>query len=802
LGWTSQATAMQALVLFVVVCAGHALGTEIVYRLSHVPAIGVTFFPASGVTVAALLVSPRRLWPVVLAATYASEFLSHVALGEAVVNWFGLSFADTVSPLVAASLVLAVLGTRPRLSQRRDLAVFVVCAGIGGPLVGALIGPEIARMHAVNGTYLATAARWATGDSLGVLIVGAFLLSWLTESRWPARPSHPIAEAAALSAAVVGIGWLAFWTSTPIYLVIPLLGWAALRFGVRGAATAGLAITALAEWAIIDGHHQFASIASSGAGDGWLLQLFLAVVILTALVLAAQVGELSDALASAQASEEQYRGIFDATGDGLVISDPHTGVVVEVNPAFAQMHGYDRDELIGARPAQFIHPDEHGLFTDFLDAVQHGLAYRGRARDVTKDGRVFDVEIRGRSLPFRGQPHLLSVVRDISEEAAAYRLLEARVDDRTRELSRLLGIAGQLAGVVKVGDIPEVLARQAPELISRSSFRVWVLENRQLTPIDEAEISVDLADVELTASALESATLLRCRGTSDEAAYQELTDSGLMPAGAEGVLAVPLMAAGGPLGVMVVARQAPPRYSAQEVELAQALGSQVAVALANATLFARSQSVAAGEARQGIARDLHDSVSQTLFSMTLHARAAQTALAAAGIGDGAPPAIALEEVAELTRGALAEMRALIFELRPGALAEEGLVTAVSKHAAALSARESIRVNVVGPTAPLPLDANVEEQLYRFIQEALYNVVKHAQTDTASVAISVDEEEIAVHISDEGVGFDPAVDHPGHVGLRSMGERASRLGGRLHIHSAPGGTTVTVTIPHPNLAVTR
>jgi integral membrane sensor domain MASE1 len=128
-----------------------------------------------------------------------------------------------------------------------------VCAGIAGPLIGALIGPEIARLHPVQSSYLATAARWATGDSLGVLIVGGLLLAWLTEKYWPVRRPYVGMEALALAAALIGVGWLAFWTSAPIYLVIPLLGWAALRFGVRGAATAGAAITALAEWSTIDG---------------------------------------------------------------------------------------------------------------------------------------------------------------------------------------------------------------------------------------------------------------------------------------------------------------------------------------------------------------------------------------------------------------------------------------------------------------------------------------------------------------------------------------------------------------------
>jgi signal transduction histidine kinase len=105
------------------------------------------------------------------------------------------------------------------------------------------------------------------------------------------------------------------------------------------------------------------------------------------------------------------------------------------------------------------------------------------------------------------------------------------------------------------------------------------------------------------------------------------------------------------------------------------------------------------------------------------------------------------------------------------------------------------VDVVGPADRLPVGGDAEEQLYRLIQEALYNVVKHARTAAASVVIASDSGETSVTVRDEGVGFDPDVGHPGHVGLASMRERVARLGGRLTLASAPGaGTTVTVSIP--------
>jgi signal transduction histidine kinase len=199
--------------------------------------------------------------------------------------------------------------------------------------------------------------------------------------------------------------------------------------------------------------------------------------------------------------------------------------------------------------------------------------------------------------------------------------------------------------------------------------------------------------------------------------------------------------------------------------------------------------------RQRIARDLHDSVSQSLFSTTLHVRTAQHALGREGLDSIGPVGEELSEIGQLTRGALAEMRALIFELQPGALAEEGLVAALSKHASALSAREGLVIEVHGPGERLPLGAEVEEQLYRLGQEALANVVKHARARRATVRIAAEDDTVWIEVSDDGRGFDPAAVGREHFGLRSMRGRVADLGGRLEVTSALGrGTVLRVEVP--------
>lgn len=265
--------------------------------------------------------------------------------------------------------------------------------------------------------------------------------------------------------------------------------------------------------------------------------------------------------------------------------------------------------------------------------------------------------------------------------------------------------------------------------------------------------------------------------------------------GWEDLIVVPLSATGRAFGELHVVLPGSSLLAEDDKAYLVAVADQAAVALQNAALFAAAAQSATLMERQRLARDLHDSVSQALFSMTLHAGAAERHLAAAGFGADSPAAEQVAQLRELTAGALAEMRALIFELRPGALAEEGLAVAVAQQAAALSARTGVEITVRTPADRVALPAHAEEQLYRLALEALNNALKHADATRLSATLSVTPGQLLLVVEDDGVGFDPGLAHPGHLGLHTMRERAAAVGGRLQIDSAPrGGTRVEVTVP--------
>ncbi len=210
--------------------------------------------------------------------------------------------------------------------------------------------------------------------------------------------------------------------------------------------------------------------------------------------------------------------------------------------------------------------------------------------------------------------------------------------------------------------------------------------------------------------------------------------------------------------------------------------------------------IAASEERAHLARELHDSVTQALFSMTLVSRSIEILLDR----DPAQVPQRLASLRELQRDALAEMRALIFELRPGNIEEYGLIQALRTHGASLSGRIGLPV-VVEADADLAVDRppiELEEALYRIAQEALHNVVKHAGAREVRIGIGRVPDGVRMVVTDDGRGFDPAAVPDGHLGIAGMRARTERLAGTMDVRTGPGqGTTIEVVLPETTGAPT-
>lgn len=267
----------------------------------------------------------------------------------------------------------------------------------------------------------------------------------------------------------------------------------------------------------------------------------------------------------------------------------------------------------------------------------------------------------------------------------------------------------------------------------------------------------------------------------------------LHPAGAVGSgIVVPLKVKGRVIGLLDVEHKEVNALDRRDVAVLQLLANQVAIAIENAHLYAQAQSLAALNERQKLARELHDSVSQALYGIGLGTRTALKMVEADGV-EKAGLVQPLEYVLSLARMGMAEMRALIFELRPESLEVEGLIPALTRRVDAVRSGHEIDVEANLADEPeLPLAG--KEMLYRVAQEALHNVVKHAHASRVTLLLTSTGGDVTLEIRDDGCGFETNNTFPGHLGLQSMRERVEAFGGLFSVVSAPGkGTTVRVVI---------
>jgi signal transduction histidine kinase len=255
-----------------------------------------------------------------------------------------------------------------------------------------------------------------------------------------------------------------------------------------------------------------------------------------------------------------------------------------------------------------------------------------------------------------------------------------------------------------------------------------------------------------------------------------------------GFLGMPVMADGDILGAIYLANKVG-GFTEDDEDLLRILAAHAAIALVNARLDERSRELSIVEERDRIARELHDSVAQKLFSLRLTADAA----AALVTRDPARAAAQLATVRGLAAEAAEELRSTVVGLRPVDLTAEGLDAALRKQVALLDRVHAARVRLHAEPVPR-LTPEREEAAYRIAQEALHNALRHAEPRTVEVRLTADGTVVSLEVSDDGAGLPPRPGGPS-LGLASMRDRAEGAGGTLAVESRPGaGTTVRLEVP--------
>lgn len=268
----------------------------------------------------------------------------------------------------------------------------------------------------------------------------------------------------------------------------------------------------------------------------------------------------------------------------------------------------------------------------------------------------------------------------------------------------------------------------------------------------------------------------------------EISESKNFQGGTLSTLAIPLRVQGNTIGILAVSKVG--GFLPDDIGLMRVFAGQAAVAIDHARLTRQLHEMGIMEERHRLSRELHDSVNQLLYGISLYTEAAQRQIEQ---GEITAAQSHLKNIGELVQEALKEMRMLIFELRPSVLAQVGLQASLSQRLKAVEERVGLqpsfkwRVNA-------QLESHVEEALYGIAQEALNNIMRHAQAHSVTVHLVQSGQTLILKIEDDGVGFDPQLVAAGGIGLKTMRERAESLSANLHIDSQPGrGTRIIVEV---------
>jgi GAF domain-containing protein len=373
----------------------------------------------------------------------------------------------------------------------------------------------------------------------------------------------------------------------------------------------------------------------------------------------------------------------------------------------------------------------------------------------------------------------------------------AESERRRHELEALYRADQSLHSSLQLDNVLQTLVDVATDVMhaDRISVTVWDPEHQQLVTAAAHGYSPESIAAPLIAGedvVIEDVMGAELLVISDARNDPRLATSRLRKLiedeGIRAALGAPIIVAGQPFGLFLLAFCSEHEPTAGEQRLVQALAQRAGLAVHNARLFEQARHAATEEERQRLARELHDAVTQTLFSSSLIAEVLPRLFARSP--DQAFQR--LEELRRLTRGALAEMRALLVELRPHALVETPFAQLLTQLAASMSVRGTVQIDVHAETDEGPLPPEVQIGLYRITQEALNNVVKHAAATQAQVRFRRHEAGADLRIRDDGRGFDTHSTPPGHLGLNIMRERARDISARLQVRSRIGsGTRIDV-----------
>jgi len=506
-------------------------------------------------------------------------------------------------------------------------------------------------------------------------------------------------------------------------------------------------------------------------------------------------------------SEKRFSQAFYGSPVPIVITTLTDSHYVAVNDACLHLIGYTRTEVIGKTALGF------NIWADWdeLSVVVQKLKIAGSVLNEdhlirTRSGELRNVLLSAEVLEMNNEPHMLCFIYDITALKQTQQVLEKRVAERAYGLAVLNEIAVVVSRSLDLKEILDAALNKAMDMMQMDVGTAYSLEDSDEP--GEEKILILVARHGLSAEFFERIGSPRVRETGIQVAAEaqqpviwlvaNYPDPDIKQAlemeGVQQVINVPLFTKGRLVGAFNLGTRHERPITPEEISLLSSIGRQIAVAVENARLYDQAEQTAAIAERHRLSRELHDSVTQSLYSVTMYAEAAARLLET---GDTATAAEHLRELRNTAQEALREMRLLIFELRPPELTKIGLAAALQARLDSVEMRGGMQTDlqVDGIQDLEQLSRAAEEELYHIAQEALNNILKHADAKHVRVHLRFSETEIFLAIHDDGIGFAPTTAGNGGLGLACLKERADKIGASLEITSMPGsGTEIKVLVP--------
>jgi len=545
--------------------------------------------------------------------------------------------------------------------------------------------------------------------------------------------------------------------------------------------------------------------------------------------------ELVKEIAERREVERQLRirtTAMEAAANGIIITDPQ-GSIQWTNPALLQITGYDGRELVG-QGMRIFNSSTHdaGYYHRMWATILSGQVWRGEVTNRRKDGSLYMEEQT--ITPVRDETnqiqHFIAIKQDITERKRAEAELAERnielqalslAEHEQRQLSESLAEAALVLNKsMNLDEVLPLILEQVKTVIPYQLAIVMMFDGETFYDAchqGDERWSKNLSQVKNRFPLDDFPLLIRMRQLHQPvliADTQKETDWMIVQGleWARSILCVPLLAENQVIGFLNLLAEQPDFFTPKMRDRLVAFASHAAVAIQNAWLF--EQVRASSERLQSlsrrlveiqenerlyIARELHDEAGQMLTSLMLDLVALES--------QADQPEAVLKKVAEMEKAlnAVSEnLHSVAMALRPASLDHLGLIPALRQYLESIGERYRLRVSFSSGNFQERLPANMETELYRIVQEALTNVVRHAQASQVDVVLTVRDKKLIVIVEDDGSGFNPEnVPDTGHLGLFGMRERAEMIGGQLVIESKSGkGTTVMVEVDYDSPIIDR